>query len=77
MFIVFWTFYSCHKKSNSALCESFCLLLRRFANPYRYLDMVPRFGQISFEIGYGFQTCSQGRETLTKVKVMPEVLVVH
>ena len=52
------------------LVESFCLLLKRFAYPYRasyhYLDMVPRFGQITFEIDCEFQASSQGRETLTK-----------
>ena len=48
------------------LVESFCLLLKRFTNPYRYLDMIPRFGQISLKLVVNSKRVPKGRETLTK-----------
>ena len=66
IFTVFRIYCSLNKKSKSTLVEFFYLLLKHFANPYCYLDMIPRFGQITFEIGCEFQTNTQGHETSTK-----------
>ena len=66
IFTVFLIYCSSNEKSKSTLVESFYLLLKHFTNPYCYLDMIPRFGQITFEIGYEFQTSTQGHETFLK-----------